>query len=133
MEGLALERRALDIVPFPALLIDKDYQVVFMNKRAEELYPQGYQTCYQLSHSFSEPEAVQKIPHWDAPPTSKGTNLLLTLSHTPSINMGFRGERFIGKTFPRIGKRKATFRTRQAPHKLYEFFFIFFFQFKLEL
>ncbi len=55
MVRLAFERRALDIVPFPALLIDKDYQVVFMNKRAEELYPQGYQTCYQISHSFSEP------------------------------------------------------------------------------
>jgi nitrogen-specific signal transduction histidine kinase len=55
MERLALERRALDIIPFPALLIDKDYQVVFMNKSAEELYSQGYQTCYQISHSFSEP------------------------------------------------------------------------------
>jgi nitrogen-specific signal transduction histidine kinase len=55
MERLAFERRALDIIPFPALSIDKDCQVIFMNKRAEELYPQGYQTCYQLSHSFSEP------------------------------------------------------------------------------
>jgi len=55
MEGLALEKRALDIIPFPALLIDKDYQVVFMNKRAEELYTQSGQTCYQVSHSFSEP------------------------------------------------------------------------------
>jgi diguanylate cyclase (GGDEF)-like protein/PAS domain S-box-containing protein len=60
MEGLALERRALDIVPFPALLIDKDYRVVFMNKCAEELYPQGGQTCYQLSHSFSEPCHLHK-------------------------------------------------------------------------
>jgi diguanylate cyclase (GGDEF)-like protein/PAS domain S-box-containing protein len=60
MERLALERRALDIAPFPALLIDKDYRVVFMNKRAEELYPQGYQTCYQLSHSFSEPCHLHK-------------------------------------------------------------------------
>jgi hypothetical protein len=60
MEGLALERRALDIVPFPALLIDKDYQVVFMNKSAEELYPQGYQTCYQLTYSFSEPCHLHK-------------------------------------------------------------------------
>jgi len=60
MEGLALERRALDIVPFPAFLINKDYQVVLMNKSAEELYPQGYQTCYQLSHSFSEPCHLHK-------------------------------------------------------------------------
>jgi hypothetical protein len=60
MVRLAFERRALDIVPFPALLIDKDYQVVFMNKSAEELYPQGYQTCYQLSHSFSEPCHLHK-------------------------------------------------------------------------
>jgi len=44
MEGLAIERRALDIVPFPALLIDKNYQVVklatslvipFLNPRAD--------------------------------------------------------------------------------------------------
>jgi diguanylate cyclase (GGDEF)-like protein/PAS domain S-box-containing protein len=60
MVGLALERRALDIIPFPALLIDKDYRVVFMNKRAKELYPQGYQTCYQLTHSFSEPCHLHK-------------------------------------------------------------------------
>jgi len=50
----------LDIVPFPALLIDKDYQVVFMNKRAEELYTNGGQTCYQISHSFSEPCHLHK-------------------------------------------------------------------------
>ncbi len=116
MGRLALERRALDIVPFPALLINKDYQVVFMNKHAKELYTQSGQTCYQLTHSFSEPEAVLKIPYWDAPPASKGTNPLecLTLSHTPSTNNGFRGKRSLGKTFPRIGKRRATLRTCQA-------------------
>ena len=60
MEGLVLEREALDIVPFPALLIDKDYQVVFMNKRAKELYTNGGQTCHQLSHSLSEPCHLHK-------------------------------------------------------------------------
>ncbi|WP_424180931.1 hypothetical protein [Thermocrinis sp.] len=35
-------------------------------------------------------EAVLKIPQRDAPPASKGTNLLLTLSHTPSANTGFK-------------------------------------------
>jgi hypothetical protein len=60
MERLALERRALDIIPFPALLIDKDYQVVFMNKHAKELYTQSGQTCYQISHSFSEPCHLHK-------------------------------------------------------------------------
>ena len=55
MEGLALERQALDIIPFPAFLINKDYRVVLMNKIAEELYPQGYQTCYQLTYSLCEP------------------------------------------------------------------------------
>lgn len=55
MERLALERWALDVIPFPALLIDRDYQVVFMNKHAKELYTNGGQTCYQISHSFSEP------------------------------------------------------------------------------
>ena len=55
MEGLALERQALDIIPFPAFLINKDYRVVLMNKSAEELYPQGYQTCYQLTYSLCEP------------------------------------------------------------------------------
>jgi PAS domain S-box-containing protein len=55
-----LRGEALDIIPFPALLIDKDYQVVFMNKRAKELYTNGGQTCYQLSHSFSEPCHLHK-------------------------------------------------------------------------
>jgi len=55
MERLVFEKRALDIIPFPVLLIDKDYRVVFMNKRAKELYTQSDQTCYQISHSFSEP------------------------------------------------------------------------------
>jgi hypothetical protein len=104
----------LDTIPFPALLIDKNYQVVFMNKRAEELYPQGYQTCYQISHSFSEPKAVLKIPYRDVSPASKGTNLLLTLSHAPSTNAGFRGDKSLGRIRPRIGKRRATFRTCQA-------------------
>jgi GGDEF domain-containing protein len=62
MVGLAFERRALDIIPFPALLIDKDYQVVFMNKRAEELYTNGGQTCYQITHSFSEPYTADPLP-----------------------------------------------------------------------
>jgi len=55
MERLVFEVQALDIIPFPVLLIDKDYQVVFMNKSAKELYTQSGQTCYQISHSFSEP------------------------------------------------------------------------------
>jgi hypothetical protein len=60
-------------------------------------------------------EAVLKIPYRDAP-TSKGTNPLerLTLSHTPSTNMGFRGERSLGKTLPRIVNRMTTFRTNQV-------------------
>jgi hypothetical protein len=65
-----------------------------------------------------EIEAVLKIPHRDVPPADKGTNLLLTLSHTPSTNTGFRGERSLGKTFPRIGKRRATLRTCQAKRVL---------------
>jgi PAS domain-containing protein len=60
MVRLAFERLMLDTIPFPVLLIDKNYRVVFMNKSAEELYPQGYQTCYQLSHSFSEPCHLHK-------------------------------------------------------------------------
>jgi diguanylate cyclase (GGDEF)-like protein/PAS domain S-box-containing protein len=60
MEELAFERRALDTIPFPVLLIDKNYQVVFMNKRAKELYTNGGQTCYQISHSFSEPCHLRK-------------------------------------------------------------------------
>jgi diguanylate cyclase (GGDEF)-like protein/PAS domain S-box-containing protein len=63
MGGLAFEMQVLDIIPFPTLLIDKDYQVVFMNKRAKELYPQGGQTCYQISHSFSEPCHLHEDHH----------------------------------------------------------------------
>jgi len=44
-----------------------------------------------------------------------------------STDMDSREERYLGKIFSRIGKRRATFRTYQAPHKLYEFFFVFFF------
>ncbi|MCI4458778.1 MAG: diguanylate cyclase [Thermocrinis sp.] len=60
MGELAFERQSLDILPFSAFLIDKNYRVVFMNKRAKELYPQGYQTCYQLIYSFSEPCHLHK-------------------------------------------------------------------------
>ncbi|MCI4453454.1 MAG: diguanylate cyclase, partial [Thermodesulfobacterium sp.] len=60
MEELALEKRALDIIPFPALLIDKNYQVVSMNKHAKELYTNSGQTCYQLTHFFSEPCYLHK-------------------------------------------------------------------------
>jgi diguanylate cyclase (GGDEF)-like protein/PAS domain S-box-containing protein len=60
MGRLAFERLTLDTIPFPALLIDKDYRVVFLNKRAKELYTNGGQTCYQLSHSFSEPCHLRK-------------------------------------------------------------------------
>jgi len=35
---------------------------------------------------------LSKIPYRDAHPTSKWTNLLLILSHTPSIDMGFRSK-----------------------------------------
>jgi hypothetical protein len=60
---------------------------------------------------LSPNEAVLKTPCWDRPLASKGTNPFLTLSHTPSTNTGFRGERSFGKTFPRIGKRRTTFGT----------------------
>jgi hypothetical protein len=62
------------------------------------------------------PEAVLKIPYRDRSPASMGTNPLerLTLPHAPSTNTGFRGERSLGRTLPRIGKRRATFRTCQA-------------------
>ncbi|MFZ8860162.1 MAG: hypothetical protein ACO2PP_06635 [Thermocrinis sp.] len=44
-----------------------------------------------LGFIIAYPEAVLKIPHWN-----------------------LRGERSLGKILPRIGKRRATFRTRQA-------------------
>jgi len=44
-----------------------------------------------------------------SPPTSKGTNLLLTLSQAPSTSTGFRGERSLGRTFPRTGKECQAF------------------------
>jgi len=49
---------------------------------------------------------LSKILHRDVSPTSKGTDLLLILSHA-TTDMGFRGERSLGETFPRIGKRRA--------------------------
>jgi len=60
MVKLTFKRLTLDAIPFPVLLIDKNYQVVFMNKRAKELYTNDGQTCYQLTHSFSEPCHLHK-------------------------------------------------------------------------
>jgi len=75
----------------------------------------GISTVYSNKEGFTTAlRLFEKIPHRDVPPTSKGTDLLLTLSHAPSTSKGFRGERSLGRTFPRTGKRKATFKTCQA-------------------
>jgi len=49
-----------------------------------------------------------------SPQRIKGTNLLLTPSHTPSTPTGFRGNKSLGRIRPKIEKRRATFRTCQA-------------------
>jgi len=51
---------------------------------------------------------------WYAPLASKGTNPLLTLFHTTSIGMSFKGDKSFGGIRLKIGKRTATLKTYQA-------------------
>ncbi len=46
---------ALDLIPEPVLIVDENYQVLFANKKAREVYGNRAETCYGLSHSFPAP------------------------------------------------------------------------------
>ncbi|EDP75526.1 diguanylate cyclase [Hydrogenivirga sp. 128-5-R1-1] len=45
----------LDLVPVPVLVVDENFGLLFVNKRARELYGDGVGTCYALSHGFDRP------------------------------------------------------------------------------
>ncbi len=40
---------ALDLIPEPVLIVDENYQVLFANKKAREIYGNRAETCYGLS------------------------------------------------------------------------------------
>ncbi|QID34211.1 diguanylate cyclase [Hydrogenobacter sp. T-8] len=50
-----MDYSALDLIPEPVLIVDENYQVLFANKKAREVYGNRAETCYGLSHSFSKP------------------------------------------------------------------------------
>lgn len=50
-----MDYSALDLIPEPILIVDESHRVIFANKKARELYGEGPETCYQLSHSFEKP------------------------------------------------------------------------------
>ncbi len=78
------------------------------------MYNHRLSFMHHISYRFPFLRLLSKIPHRDVPPADKGTDLLLTLYHTPSTNTGFRGDKSLGRIRPRIGKRMATLRTCQA-------------------
>ncbi|MDW8031926.1 MAG: diguanylate cyclase [Aquificaceae bacterium] len=46
----AMDYSALDLIPEPILVVDQEYKLVFANRRAKEVYGEGPQNCYGLSH-----------------------------------------------------------------------------------
>ncbi len=50
-----MDYSALDLIPEPVLVVDEDHRVIYANKKAREIYKEGPETCYQLSHSFGKP------------------------------------------------------------------------------
>ncbi|MEN3027848.1 MAG: diguanylate cyclase [Aquificaceae bacterium] len=45
-----MDYSALDLIPEPILVVDQEYRLVFVNRKAKEVYGEGPQTCYELSH-----------------------------------------------------------------------------------
>ncbi|WP_457599987.1 diguanylate cyclase [Hydrogenivirga sp.] len=45
----------LDLVPLPVLVIDENYNLLFVNRRAREVYGGEAGTCFSLSHGFTRP------------------------------------------------------------------------------
>jgi len=45
----------LDLVPVPILVIGEDFGLIFVNRKARELYGDEASTCYKLSHGLEEP------------------------------------------------------------------------------
>ncbi|WP_448588337.1 sensor domain-containing diguanylate cyclase [Thermocrinis sp.] len=45
----------LNLISIPFIAVDENYNVVWMNKKAKELYPSGFEKCYQMTHDTPEP------------------------------------------------------------------------------
>ena len=50
-----MDYSAFDFIPLPVLVIDEDYQVIFLNRKAKETYGDREGKCYEITHSFSQP------------------------------------------------------------------------------
>lgn len=50
-----MDYSALDLIPLPVLVIDENYRVVFLNKKAKEIYGEVEGECYEVTHSFTQP------------------------------------------------------------------------------
>ncbi len=46
---------SFNVFPFPVLIIDKNFRVVFKNKKALEVYGDNGEFCYTLSHGIDHP------------------------------------------------------------------------------
>lgn len=50
-----MDYAALDLIPEPVLVIDENYRIVFLNRKAKEVYGDLEQTCYGLTHASEVP------------------------------------------------------------------------------
>ncbi|MFN3598811.1 MAG: diguanylate cyclase [Aquificaceae bacterium] len=50
-----MDYSTFDLIPEPLLVVDRNYKILFANKKAREVYKQESQTCYELSHGFPKP------------------------------------------------------------------------------
>jgi diguanylate cyclase (GGDEF)-like protein len=53
LEGAA--KPLLESLPFPVMLIDEEYRVVYRNAEAMRTYGSATGTCYELTHGYSQP------------------------------------------------------------------------------
>lgn len=50
-----MDYTALDLIPEPILVVDREHRVIFANRKAKQVYGEGPDRCYKLSHNFDSP------------------------------------------------------------------------------
>ncbi|MFN3814133.1 MAG: diguanylate cyclase domain-containing protein [Aquificaceae bacterium] len=50
-----MDYTVLDFIPEPVLVVDENYMVVFLNRKAKEVYGDIKQTCYGITHASEVP------------------------------------------------------------------------------
>ncbi|MFN3976762.1 MAG: diguanylate cyclase [Aquificaceae bacterium] len=50
-----MDYSAFDLIPKPILVVDREYKVIFANKKAKEVYGKWEGTCHEISHGFPRP------------------------------------------------------------------------------